>query len=222
MIDVASADELLSTTRAVRRRLDLTRPVDPGLLLECVRLALQAPAAVNTPPWRFVIITHPETRRAVGEIYRSAGVEWVDVPLLAMPEGPARKVTEEAQRFMHVVDKVPALVLVCALRPLFDQPLAVQMSALGSVLPAVWSFQLALRARGLGSVFTTLHLWRHEEMAELLGIPPDVTQVALLPVAFTLGTEFKPARRPDPEDVVSWNSWTGTRVATGLSRDADN
>ena len=168
---MASADELLSTTRAVRRRLDLTRPVDPGLLLQCVRLALQAPAAVNTPPWRFVIITHPGTRRAVGEIYRSAGAEWVDDPLRTMPEGPARKVIEEAQWFMRVLGEVPVLVLVCALRPLFDQPLAVQMSALGSVLPAVWSFQLALRARGLGSVFTTLHLWRHEVMAELLGIP---------------------------------------------------
>ncbi len=108
---------------------------------------------------------------------------------------------------MTVLQDIPVLVLVCALRPIDNQPLAVQMSILGSVLPAVWSFQLALRSRGLGSVFTTLHLWKVEDVAKLLGIPDGVTQVALLPVAFTIGTEFKPARRPEPEEVVSWNVW---------------
>lgn len=207
MIDIGNADELLSTTRAVRRRLDLSRPVDPEVLLDCVRLALQAPAAVNSPPWRFVIITEPEKRRAIAEIYRSAGAERVDEPLRTMPSGAERKVVEEAQRFMTVLQDIPVLVLVCALRPIDNQPLAVQMSILGSVLPAVWSFQLALRSRGLGSVFTTLHLWKDEDVAKLLGIPDGVTQVALLPVAFTIGTEFKPARRPEPEEVVSWNGW---------------
>lgn len=207
MIDIGNADELLSTTRAVRRRLDLSRPVDPDVLLDCVRLALQAPAAVNSPPWRFVIITEPEKRRAIAEIYRSAGAERVDEPLRTMPSGAERNVVEEAQRFMTVLQDIPVLVLVCALRPIDNQPLAVQMSILGSVLPAVWSFQLALRSRGLGSVFTTLHLWKVEDVAKLLGIPDGVTQVALLPVAFTIGTEFKPARRPEPEEVVSWNVW---------------
>ena len=124
-----------------------------------------------------------------------------------MPYGAERKVVEEAQRFMTVLQDIPVLVLVCALRPIDGQPLAVQMSILGSVLPAVWSFQLALRSRGLGSVFTTLHLWKDKDVAKLLGIPDGVTQVALLPVAFTIGTEFKPARRPEPEEVVSWNVW---------------
>ena len=207
MIDIGNADELLSTTRAVRRRLDLSRPVDPEVLLDCVRLALQASAAVNSPPWRFVIVTEPEKREAIAEIYRTAGAERVDEPLRTMPYGAERKVVEEAQRFMTVLQDIPVLVLVCALRPIDGQPLAVQMSILGSVLPAVWSFQLALRSRGLGSVFTTLHLWKDKDVANLLGIPDGVTQVALLPVAFTIGTEFKPARRPEPEEVVSWNVW---------------
>ena len=97
MIDTASVDALLSTTRAIRRRLDLRRPVDPEVLLDCVRLALQAPAAVNSPPWRFVIITEPEIRRAIAAIYRMAGAERVDEPLRTMPDGAARKVIEEAQ-----------------------------------------------------------------------------------------------------------------------------
>jgi nitroreductase len=213
MIDIGSTDELLSTTRAVRRRLDLERPVDPKVLLECVRLALQAPAAVNSPPWRFLIITEPEIRREIAEIYRMAGAEHVDEPLRTMPDSAERQVVEEAQRFMQVLQDIPVLVLVCALRPIDGQPLAVQMSILGSILPAVWSFQLALRSRGLGSVFTTLHLWKHEEMAKLLGIPDGVTQVALLPVAFTIGTEFKTARRPEPEVVVSWNAWAESQGA---------
>ena len=140
MIDIGNADELLSTTRAVRRRLDLSRPVDPDVLLDCVRLALQAPAAVKSPPWRFVIITEPEKRRAIAEIYRSAGAEHVDEPLRTMPSGAERNVVEEAQRFMTVLQDIPVLVLVCALRPIDNQPLAVQMSILGSVLPAVWSY----------------------------------------------------------------------------------
>jgi nitroreductase len=208
-VDTDATDELLSTTRAVRRRLDLERPVERAVLLDCVRLALQAPSAVGATPWRFVIITDPDLKRGIGDVYRSAGAVWVDKPLETMPEGPVKTVTEEAQWFMGVIDQAPALVLVCSTRPIEDQPFAVQMSAVGSVLPAIWSFQLALRSRGLGSVYTTLHLWEAEAAAELLGIPEGVTQVALIPVAYTVGTDFKPARRPEPEDVVSWNTWSG-------------
>ncbi len=207
MIDVAAADELLSTTRAVRRRLDLERPVEPEVLLDCVRLALQAPAAVNSQSWRFVVVTDQAKKFALAELYRKAGAVWVDVPLQTMVDGPQKTVTEEAQRFMGVLERVPVLVLACAERPIEGQPFAVQMSALGSVLPAIWSFQLALRSRGLGSVFTTLHLWEADEAAALFGLPDSVTQISLIPVAYTLGTDFKAARRPAPEDVVFWNSW---------------
>lgn len=217
MIDVASADELLSTTRAVRRRLDLERPVEPEVLLDCVRLALQAPAAVNSQSWRFVIVTDRATKSALADVYRKAGAVWVDGPLQTMTDGPIKTVTQEAQRFMGVLDRVPVLVVACTERPIEGQPFPVQMSALGSVLPAIWSFQLALRSRGLGSVFTTLHLWEADEAALLLGLPDNVTQIALIPVAYTIGTDFKTARRPAPEDVVFWNSWGELKSAKGES-----
>jgi len=207
VFDLASTDALLSTTRAVRRRLDLDRPVERDVLLECVSLALQAPAAVSAQAWRFVIVTDPATRRGLADIYRKAGAVWVDEPLRTMPEGSVKKVTEEAQWFMNVIERVPVHVVVCSTRPVEGQPFAVQMSTVGSVVPAIWSFQLALRSRGLGSVYTTLHLWEAPEAAQLLGIPDGITQVALLPVAYTVGTDFKPARRPPPEDVVSWEKW---------------
>ena len=207
VIDIRAADDLLSTTRAVRRRLDLDRPVEREVLMDCVRLALQAPAALNSQAWRFVIITDSGTRLALADIYRRAGAVKVDSPLRGMPEGPQKKVTEDAQRFMAVLGRVPVHVLACTERPLEGQPLPVQMSVLGSVLPAIWSFQLALRSRGLGSVFTTLHLWHADQAAELLGLPEGVTQVALIPVAYTLGTDFRPARRAAPEEAVFWNSW---------------
>lgn len=207
MIDIEATDELLSTTRAVRRRLDLGRPVEPEVILDCVRLALQAPAAVSAQSWHFVVVTDRAKKLALAEVYRKAGAVWVDAPLRSMDEGPTKTVTEEAQWFMGVLERVPVLVLVCSNRPIEGQPFPVQMSALGSVIPAIWSFQLALRSRGLGSVFTTLHLWEAADAAALLDLPESVTQISLIPVGYTIGSDFKAARRPAPEDVVFWNSW---------------
>ena len=207
-MDTTATDELLTTTRAVRRRLDLDRPVERDVLLDCVRLALQAPSAVGATPWRFLIVTDPDLKRGLGDVYRKAGAVWVDEPLRAMADGPVKTVTEEAQWFMGVIDRVPALVLVCSTRPIADQPFPVEMSAVGSVVPAIWSFQLALRSRGLGSVYTTLHLWEAEAAASLLGIPEGITQVGAAPRRvhhrhrFQAGASSRPRRRRALEHMV--------------------
>ncbi len=83
-----------------------------------------------------------------------------------------------------------------------------QASAWGSLLPAVWSFMLALRERGLGSAWTTLHLPNEREVADLLGIPFDtVTQGGLFPIAYTMGTDFKLAKRLPGSSLSHWDQW---------------
>jgi len=204
-------DLALTTTRAVRRRLDLDRPVPRQVVLDCIELALQAPNGSNTQPWRWVVIDDPETRRAAAEIYRGAidsystrpGPREVDYSTPA-----AQRISVSVAHLKDNLEKVPVLV-VPAVRGRFDtEVLFMQASRWGSILPAVWSFMLALRGRGLGSVWTTIHLHREKEMADLLGIPHgEWTQAGLFPVAYTIGTDFKPAPRGDVADVVSWNHW---------------
>jgi len=205
-------DHALATTRAVRRRLDLDRPVPRDVVLECLELAMQAPNGSNTQPWRWIVIDDPETKAAAAGIYRASMDSFAGRP------GP-REVdytTPSAQRIAGSVaylrenlHRVPVLV-VPVIRGRFEtDALFMQASRWGSILPAVWSFMLALRGRGLGSAWTTIHLHREQEMAELLGIPnTEWTQAGLFPVAYTVGTEFAPAPRGRVEDVVCWNSWT--------------
>jgi len=202
------ADELLSTTRAVRKRLDLERPVEREVVLECLRLAVQAPTASNTQDWRWVVVTDAEKRAALAEIYRSVGLAYLEMAADSSPQGQTRRVYESAVYLAGVLERVPVHVIPCIAQPIDLSSNLAAASAYGSIIPAAWSFQLALRARGLGSVWTTLHLGRERDAAELLGIPEGVTQVALIPVAYTVGTDFKPATRPPVEDITSWDSWT--------------
>jgi nitroreductase len=208
-------DELLTTTRAVRRRLDLDRPVDPTLIEECLRIALQAPNGGNQQGWHFVVVTEPERRRAVADAFRRGAVAYAQradkPPAHARrdDERPARRrvVASAAYLFEHL-DEVPVLVIACIEGRADVGPLVDQATAYGSILPAVWSFMLAAHARGLGTSWTTAHLMLEEEMATLLGIPSsDVTQVALVPVAHTVGRAFHPAPRRPVEDVVHWERW---------------
>jgi nitroreductase len=211
--DLEAADRLLSTTRAVRKRLDLSRPVEPGVILECIRLAQQAPTASNQQSWRWVVVTDPELRSRVSAIYEKLGQKAFPRARAQVSESDpqTRRVYDSAEYLAEHLAEVPALVIPC-IRGRLDpkEPmLALAAAALyGSIYPAVWSFQLALRSRGLGSVLTTLHLVRESEVAQLLGIPPDVSQVGLLPVAYTRGTDFKPATRPPAEEITHWNGWT--------------
>lgn len=207
-MDTAVIDHLLSTTRAVRRRLDLDRSVEPGLILDCIRLAQQAPTASNSQNWHWVVVTDPDKRAGLAGIYRDASASYFASPVAADPQ--TERVRASALYLRDNLHRVPVHVIPC-IRGRLDRLTPAQLPGFfGSILPATWSFMLALRARGLGSAWTTLHLLQAGRAAELLGIPDDYTQVALLPVAYTLGTDFKPARRPPVETIVHWNGWDGS------------
>jgi len=206
-VDISTVDEVLSTTRAVRRRLDLTRPVEREVIVECLRLAVQAPTASNDQNWRWMVVTDPDKRAAIADIYRDCGEEYLAHAARTTPDPQIRKVYESAHALSKTLAQVPVHVIPCIESRFDGNQLVVAASAWASIIPAAWSFMLALRARGLGSVWTTLHLTKADEVAELLGIPGNVTQAALLPVAYTIGTDFKPAVRPPVENITSWNTW---------------
>ena len=209
-LDTETCDALLSTTRAVRKRLDLSRPVPRSVIDECLQLAVQAPTGSNTQNWRWVVVDDADQRQALADLYRRGGEAY-----LTAAGGQAEqagnvqmaRVFSSALYLMEHLHEVPVHVIPC----LQGRPSAASVPALGgyyaSIYPAVWSFQLALRARGLGSCLTTLHLGFEREAAELLNIPEDVVQTALLPVAYTLGTDFRPAARPPVAEITHWNSW---------------
>lgn len=207
LIDVA--DELLSTTRAVRKRLDLTRPVPCEVILDCIRISQQAPTGSNQQGWRWLIVTDARKRAALADLYRSVASGYFTLAgEQARQAGQAQtgRVYDSAGYLADHLHEVPALVIPClAGRP--GGSLVEQSSFFGSIFPAVWSFSLALRARGLGSALTTIHLAREKEAAAILGLPDDVAQVAMLPVAYTIGDVFKPVERPPAEDITYWEAW---------------
>ena len=212
--DLTTTDRLLSTTRAVRTRLDLERPVEPEVLLECVSLSQQAPTGSNTQSWRWVVVTDEDKRVALADLYRKGGGQYLAAAREAYQSGQTARVYESASWLADNLERVPVHVIPCTGRLPDNSPLWFTAAAMGSIFPAVWSFQLALRARGLGSVITSFHVVHEREAAEILSIPDDLMQVALLPVAYTRGTEFKPAHRPPAETIVHWNAW-GTQVQPG-------
>ena len=206
--DLATVDRLLSTTRAVRRRLDLSRPVDRSVILDCIRLSQQAPTGTNRQTWRWLVVDDAEKRRALGDLYLR-GLPALEAMSQSAGDDQTRRVYDDARWFAERLADVPVHVIPCTEERIErDAEPATTMTYYGSIFPAVWSFQLALRSRGLGSVLTTMHLLFEEESRVLLGLPEGVTQVALLPVAHTLGLEFKPAHRPPPESITHWNTWT--------------
>lgn len=213
-------DELLSTTRSVRKRLDFSRPVEPEVIRECLALAMQAPTGGNRQGWRWLVVTDAERRRALGDLYRQGWNEYMRLPINQpeMIERLRAQDTERADTQLRVKDSsdylaehmqdAPALVIPCLLGRPEGLSSDDQAGFWGSILPAAWSFMLALRSRGLGSAWTTLHLRHEREAADVLGIPyAKVTQTALLPVAYTLGTDFKPAKRDPLDRVIYWESW---------------
>ncbi len=207
--DLEQTDRLLSTTRAVRRRLDLERPVEREVILDCLRLSQQAPTASNSQNWRWMVVLDPEKRKALGEIYARGSV-FVDQARAQVPEDDSqtRRVYDSAVWLFDHLSEVPAIVIPClANRIPASAPHGMLAAAYGSIYPAMWSFQLALRSRGLGSTLTTVHLFFEADVAALLGIPDDVMQVALLPVAYTKGTDFKPVARPPVESITSFDTW---------------
>jgi nitroreductase len=214
-IDLENADLLLSTTRAVRRRLDLDRPVPPAVILDCVRLAVQAPTASNSQSWRWVIVTDPEKRAALADLYSSTSRPYLEAGARGEMSDDQQtiRVYESALYLLDVLDRVPVHVIPCIEGRAGNANNLSGASFYGSIMQAAWSFMLALRARGLGSVWTTLHLQREEEAAKLLGIPYEsVSQVALLPVAYTIGTNFRPAKRGPVDEITFWDEWGATHA----------
>jgi nitroreductase len=209
-MDLATVDELLSTTRSVRRRLDLSRPVEPEVIERCLEVAIQAPTGGNIVRYHFVVVTEPEVKAALAELYRRAYFD-LYLPQRAsvrktFPERDARLVGS-ASYLAERMHQVPVLVVPCIEgRPASAAP-AQSAGTWGSILPAAWSFMLALRARGLGSAWTTLHLHFEAEAAALLGIPDEVMQAALLPVAYYTGESFRPAPRVPARERTYWNGW---------------
>lgn len=206
-MDIATVDELLSTTRSVRKRLDLTRPVGRDVILECIRLAMQAPTASNAQDWRWLVITDPEKRAAIAEIYRGIGAQYLAQAADTATDPQTRRVYQSARTLTDTLARVPVHVIPCLTQRIDTAEPGIAAAAWASIIPAGWSFLLALRSRGLGSVWTTMHLFKEYEVAELLGIPPTVTQAALFPVAYTIGTDFRPATRPPAETVTYWDTW---------------
>jgi nitroreductase len=210
-----SADEVLSTTRAVRKRLDFSRPVPRKLIEECVDLATQAPTGRNRQRWHFLVVTETERRRAVADIFRRALPLATGQPL---SEGDLARMNHHARSTERVFDslryladnihRVPAFVIPAVEGRTDRAPAAVQSGTWGSILPAVWSFMLAARERGLGTVWTTAQGPLERELAAILEVPYDeVMLAAFIPLAFTIGTDFRPAKRVPREQVLHWNRW---------------
>lgn len=209
--DLAETDRLLSTTRAVRKRLDLDRPVERAVILDCLRLAVQAPTMSNTQEWRWMVVDDPAKRALVATTYRELSEAYLDEARKTHEDAQTRRVYESAYELSQILDRVPIMVIPCIESSYhMDSGNAVAAAVYGSIIPATWSFQLALRSRGLGSVFTTFHLFGADAVAAALGIPDGVTQIALLPVAYTKGTDFKPAVRPPVENITYWDTWGQT------------
>ena len=209
-------DQLLTTTRSVRKRLDFSRPVEPEIIRECLEIALQAPNGGNRQPWSFVIVTDAAKRQALGDIYRRGWALYKGLPMNApdrLSKDPTRAATQQrilgsADYLAEHMHEAPALLIPCIKGRFDNQPTPAQAAAWGSILPATWSFMLAARARGLGSSLTTVHLFFEQDAANVLGIPYEkITQTALIPVAYTLGTDFAPAPRQPLDDVLHWDTW---------------
>ena len=212
-----SADEVLTTTRAVRRRLDTSRPVSAELITECLEIAVQAPTGSNRQNWRFIVVTEPDLIAALADLYRRAGEvagDYLGVLPRLEPADPAgmeaadEKMHSSAGHLFEHIHEVPGMLIPCLMGRVWDQPPVTVASHVGSVIQAAWSFMLAARERGIGSVWTTIHLCYEQEAADLLGIPYDeVMQLALIPFAYTTGTDFRPAHRQPLEQVTRWNRW---------------
>jgi nitroreductase len=209
--DLSQTDKLLTTTRSVRKRLDLDRPVPREVVLECLDIALQAPSGGNSQPWRWLIVDDPDKKKGIAELYQRSHDPYMaanrEMVAAAGTGEKMNKIMDSSQYLSDHMAEVPVMVIPC----LLSRPEGLSQAEIagfyGSILPAAWSFMLALRSRGLGAAWTTLHLAFEKESQEILGIPETVTQTALIPVAYYTGDDFKPAPRQPAEKVTYINGW---------------
>jgi nitroreductase len=200
-LDLTTVDHLLTTTRAVRRRLDFDRPVPRDVIVECLRLAIQAPTGGNRQGWRWMVVTDAAKRARLADLYREGAGGYFDAPAPPDQTTEQGRVRSSAVYLAERLQDAPVHVIPCIVG---REP---SPAAFGSIYPAAWSFQLALRSRGLGTCLTTLHLAKAREAGALLGMPEDVVQAALLPVAYFTGDDFRPAARVPVEEVTYWDTW---------------
>ena len=225
-IDLASVDRVLRTTRTVRQRLDLERPVPPEIIEQCIDIAYQAPTGANSQTWRFVVVTDADKRAKLGELYRKgsevylAGKTGLARTNVSVAQGYAAEdlrtqqmpaVVKSAVWLIENIHRVPVHVIACIEGRFVEEDLFTQAAMYGSVLQAAWSFQLALRARGLGSAWTTFNLLFEKETAAIVGIPDTYTQTVFLPVAWLTGGDVHPAKRLPSKSLTYWNDWGKTR-----------
>ena len=219
-MDVTTVDKLLMTTRSVRKRLDLSRAVEPEIIEECLEIATQAPTGGNSQGWHFVVVSDVDKRARIGELYRESFYIYAQSD---REQGATRgkgqqyeqqrmRVVKSAVHLANHMGEVPLMIIPCIHGRVEKLEQMAQAGLFGSILPATWSLMLALRARGLGAAWTTLHLRYEKEIAGLLGIPDDVTQAALLPVAYFTGEDFRPAKRIPAQELTSWDGWGERRV----------
>jgi len=211
-----SPDELLTTTRSVRQRLDFERPVPLSLVRECLELALQAPTGGNQQGWHFIVVTDPAKKQALGDIYQRGWAIYSQFPRnVAAAQAPAGssagRVRASAAYLAEHYHEVPVMVIPCVagrVEQAPQMPVFAQASAYGSILPAAWSLMLAARSRGLAACWTTIHLMFEAEAAQVLGVPYNkITQAALIPLAYPKGDAFKPAGRKPLNEVLHMEGW---------------
>lgn len=214
-LDGMSLDHVLLTTRSVRKRLDLSRPVSPEVLRECFELAHQAPSQSDTQCFHFVVVTDPAQRATLGDLFRRGHEIYKTLPVgvYALKHDDARqeaarlRIIESLEYLVAHIDRVPVHVVPCVVGSTAGMPPAFIPVLMGSVIPAAWSFMLAARSRGLGTCWTNLHMLLAEEADQVLGLPPGVMQVALIPTAWSIGTEFKPAYRRPLAEMLHRDRW---------------
>ncbi|MFA5506811.1 MAG: nitroreductase family protein [Vulcanimicrobiota bacterium] len=214
-MDMATIEKLLTTTRSVRKRLDLTREVPLDVVKRCLELAIQAPSGSNRQEWRFVLVTDPEKRKAIADYYAESFAGYAkasaeSAPKLSVSDPRAQRQNRVVTSAVHLsrhMGEVPLFIITCLKGRVEKLGALEQASFYGSSLPAAWSLMLALRAHGLGSAWTTLHLKYEKEVAALLEIPEDYTQTCLLPVAYFTGEDFKPAKRVPVGELTYLDSW---------------
>ena len=205
--DLAAVDEILSTARSVRRKLDFDRPMNEQELLDCINVATQAPVGLGGENWRFVIANQSSQKQAIAQIYRSVLEEIQQRHQLAL------KPTQHA--LADRLHEIPAMILVCVEGQPADHQTHSQVGFYGSILPAAWSLMLALRARKIGCTWTSLLASRPAEVAHALGIPETVTQTVMLPVGYNKGAVLRRAKRRDAAEITYWNRWGNTQDSAG-------
>jgi nitroreductase len=208
----AAVDHVLTTTRTVRQRLDLTRPVDPRLIEEAIDIAIQAPTGSNAQDWHFLVVTDPATKAAIAGLYRKAADQYRTRPRPDYPADDPRaqqraKIAASGAHLYEHLHEVPAIVFAGIDGRVEKAPAVAQAAKYGSVLPAAWSLMLALRARGVGAAWTTLALVHERELYEVLKVPDSVTLAVMLPIAYYTGSDFRPAKRLPAAERTYWNAW---------------